>query len=514
MPPTAKPALERPEADARPQSPARHGVKRNTALALGTQLTTGAFTAVLTLFLVRKLEPEGYGVFALALGIAGLVNIPSDLGVSPSAARFIAKRSGDPEAAAKVLSNALRLKLPIAMAVCGTLFACAGVIANAYETPELTWPLRGVAIALLGQNLMLLYGGAFAALRRISVSFRVVLAESAVECGASIALVLLGAGAVGAGFGRAIGYIFGATAAIVLSARVLGRAAVRLRGHDRAETRQLVGYAGALFIIDGAYTLFTKIDVLLIGAFLGATAVGVYQAPLRFTVFLTYMGLAAASGVAPLLANVGANPASKETFVAAVRYLVCFQAILIAPLVVWAEPIVSLLLGPGYEGSAAVLRALTPFIFLAGLAPLVSTTVNYLGEARRRIPIAFGLILINLVIDLLLIPRIGIVAGAIGTDVAYLLYVPAHLWVCKVLLGLNLRPVVSALLRALVACAAMAATLAAFGTSTLSVSDWFFGGLAGAIVYVATLIGLRAITVTELKDAVHLVKRRLRRGNA
>jgi heme-degrading monooxygenase HmoA len=72
-------------------------------------------------------------------------------------------------------------------------------------------------------------------------------------------------------------------------------------------------------------------------------------------------------------------------------------------------------LGPGYEESADVLRALTPYVFLAGLAPLVSLAVNFLGEARRRIPIALGAVAVNVAIDVTLIPRIGIVAGAIGT---------------------------------------------------------------------------------------------------
>ena len=42
-----------------------------------------------------------------------------------------------------------------------------------------------------------------------------------------------------------------------------------------------------------------------------------------------------------------------------------------------------------------MLRAMAPFIYLFGLAPLVSVGVNYLGEARRRIPVAIAALLVN-----------------------------------------------------------------------------------------------------------------------
>ena len=40
-------------------------IARNTALGLASQATTALFTAALTLYLVRALGPDSYGVFAL-----------------------------------------------------------------------------------------------------------------------------------------------------------------------------------------------------------------------------------------------------------------------------------------------------------------------------------------------------------------------------------------------------------------------------------------------------------------
>ena len=97
------------------------------------------------------------------------------------------------------------------------------------------------------------------------------------------------------------------------------------------------------------------------------------------------------------------------------------------PTIVWAGPITDLVLGDEFAESADVMRALAPLTFLFGIAPIVSVAVNYLGEARRRIPIAIAALVANFVVSIVLLYEIGVVGSAIGADVAYLIYVPGAL---------------------------------------------------------------------------------------
>ena len=83
------------------------GVARGAVYSFGTQFATSAFTAALTLYLVRALEPSGYGLLALAIAIAGLVSIPADLGISGSVARFVAESGGDPARIPRIVTDAL-----------------------------------------------------------------------------------------------------------------------------------------------------------------------------------------------------------------------------------------------------------------------------------------------------------------------------------------------------------------------------------------------------------------------
>jgi O-antigen/teichoic acid export membrane protein len=488
-------------------------ISRNAVNAIATQLATSAFTAGVTLYLVRALGPDGYGVFALALSIGAVLLLPSDFGISQATARFMAELRDDKDTASALYADAFRLRLMGSLVLAVVLVASSDLIADAYGQPQLTWVVRGVALAVFGQSLLMLNNGVLTALGRLGVYFRIVLSESAIEAGATVTLVLLGGGAAGAAFGRAAGYLAGGLIAVVAVVRLLG-VGTRRRGLGLRSGygRRLMGYAGALFIVDGVFTLFETIDIILIGAYLDASAVGLFQAPLRLAIFLHYPGLAIASAVAPRLARSRDTEPNVAAFETALRLIVIVQLGLAAATFAWAQPIVEVALGPEYRGSVDTLRALAPYIFLSGVAPLVSLAANYLGEARRRVPIAILTVLVNIAIDIILIPRIGIVAGAIGTGVAYALYVPAHLWICQRMLGINLRRLGITTLRGLLASGALAGVLAMVGTSTLSPLQWIAGFALAPLVFGGVLLLSGEVSRAELNGVRSRVSQLVRRG--
>jgi O-antigen/teichoic acid export membrane protein len=482
-------------------------IRRNAAFSLAVQLTGAAFTAALTLYLVRALGPRGYGLYALAVSVGALVLIPSDLGISSAAARFVAERRGDRRWIAALLADALTLKLAVSGLVSAALFGLASPIASAYGEPALAWPLRAVALAVFGHGLMLLFAISFIAQGRVAVNLRVAFSESVVETGTTIALVALGTGATGAAFGRTAGYLFGAAVGVAVTARLLGRSSVRLAAGRSGRLSQLVRYAGALFVVEAAFSAFGAIDAVLIGAYLSAASVGVFQAPVRLLVFLQYAGSALADGVAPRLARHAETPPNVAAFRGALRYVVLFYAPLTAALVVWAGPIADLLLGEGYEESADVLRALAPWVFLSGFAPLVSISANYLGEARRRVPVAVAAVVLKLALAVALIPEWGVVGAAVGSDIAFAVYVLAHFEICRRTLGLELGPLLATLGRAAVAAGAAAGVLLLAGTGDLSAAEWVLGGSAAVIAYGLVLVALRELTRDELGAAAARLRR-------
>lgn len=485
----------------------RDSVARNAFFALAARIGSAVFTGGVLLFLVRALGPEGYGIYALALAIAGLILIPGDLGITQAAARFVAERRGNRVGVAETLMDSIALKALIAVVLNGGLLLAAGPIAAAYGADGLAWPLRGIAIAQFAQSIMLLVNYAFTAQGRVSLNVRVVYAESAVEATSVVALVLLGAGAAGATFGRALGYAFGSALAVVLMSRFLGRRILPTALPPRSRLRTLARYAGALSIVDLAWTVLGTLDALLIGALLTPAAVGLFQAPLKLLLFAELAGGAVTDAIAPRLARRPGHDPETDAFVRTLRYLILLHTPLAVALLVWAEPIVRLTLGEDYLDSVDVTRVFSAFVLVSGFGTLVSITVNYLGEARRRIPVALTAIVAVAAIDLALIPRLGITGAAIGASVGMAIYVGGHLRIAATALSLDLRPVGVTATRALVAGTALAAVLLSLGTSNVGVLDWGVALAGGGAAYLLMLALLRELTRAELAHARELLRR-------
>jgi O-antigen/teichoic acid export membrane protein len=478
---------------------ARDSISRNASFTFVVKMVGAVFTATLAIFLPRALGPEEFGVLVLATSIGGLVFLPADLGMAQSAARFVAESFSNRPAVLALISDAVRLKLVATALVSVLLAALAGPIAAGYDAPDLEWPLRIVAISIFFESFLLLYNALFQALGRVSAYIRVVTLESASEVSLTIAIVLLGGGAAGAIAGRAAAYAFAAGYGLVVIGRTLGQRVSIKRGSGGGNLRRIMSYGSALLVIDGAFTLFSRIDALLIGAILSVSAVGFFDAPLQLMVFLGFVGASISAGVAPRMARSEGHEPDLPSLERGLWIMLLLQGVFVAPLLVWAEPIVNLLWGSEYDEAADVLRALAPYAFLVGVSPMLALSVNYLGEAKRRIPFAIGAVLLNVAIDLALLSQIGVVAAAIGTNVAYTFYVAAHLWILHSLVGLSLRPVALGLGCALLATGAMSLVLLALGTGDVPLPIMLAGAPLGIGAYVGTLLAIRVVKLDDLR---------------
>jgi O-antigen/teichoic acid export membrane protein len=482
-------------------------VARNTGFAFASRVFSAICTAVLTIVIVRVLGPDEYGLYTLAAGIAGLALLPSDLGVSPATARFVAESRGNPARIARVVSDAVLAKALAAGLSSALLFALAVPVANAYGTDALVWPLRVLAIALLGESFFLLYGAIFQAIGRQSAYLRITVVESISEATLTLPIVLLGGGAVGAIAGRAAAYgivvVFGA---ILVRRAIRHPISLRRRGEE-SHLRRIFGYGSVLLVIEGAYTIFVRLDAILIGAIVTITAVGQFGAALQVAALLGIGGQAIGSAIAPRIARTASGPGEVRTLERALPIIILLQGLFLAPLIVWADPIVRLILGDGFGEAAECLRALAPYAFLVGLSPLISGSVNFIGEARKRIPVVLATVAINAAIDLVLLSRIGVVGAVIGTDVAYLVYVLAHAWILHRAAGLRLSPLLAPLAKALAGAAGLAAFLLVLGTGDVPVPILLAGMLSAPVVYLALLVAVKGVSPAELRQAAGEIRR-------
>jgi O-antigen/teichoic acid export membrane protein len=489
-----------------------HGPARNTFYSLASQMISAVFTMGLTLFLVRKLGPDDYGIVALAASVGVILLLLSDFGIPMAAARFAADAPTDRVHVAAVLRTALGLRLIAAAAMVIGLVLCAPLLADAYGTDDLTLPLRLVALSVAAQGIGGLFLVWFTALGRISLNLRYQIVESVFETASAITLVLAGGGAAGAIAGKAIGFGVAGVLAAFLAFRVVGLRAMRAARERGFPARPIAGYGAVLVLINTAIAIFGRVDVLIIGAILSPAAAGNFDAADRITTFMQYFGIAVAAGFAPRLAPGRRTEADSALFMAAFRYALLFYLLLAAATLVWAQPIVGLLLGGAYESAPDVVAALAPSVVLFGVGEVLAVAVNFLGVARSRVPLAIGALLINIVIDLILVPHMGVTAGAVGTGAALVVYVAGHVRICQHEMDVSFASLIPTALRGLAAATVAALVFYVAGTDNLTPLAALAGAVVAPVAYIAVLVLLRELRTDELRSARALILSRFRRG--
>jgi O-antigen/teichoic acid export membrane protein len=481
-----------------PEALADPGVVRNTVLQLASQLASATCTSALTLFLVRSLGASGYGVYALAANIGALVFLFAGLGLPVAIGRLLAEHRSDVGQARAIFALGMKVQAPAALLAGLSLIALSGPLVSAYGDPQLTWPLRWMGCVVVFQALFTYLTSSCTSVRRVSTSLRMVIIESVTETGAAIALVVAGAGAAGALMGRAVGYAVAVAAGLYLTLRLFGSRERHGVLPKSVTLRSIMSYSGALLLVDATWSAIARVDVLLIGAMLTSAAVGSFSAVLRIMTLLGYLGMAVSGGVAPRVAR-GGGQADTRSFNQAIRYLLIVQGLAIAPMLIWSKPIIGLLLGPGYGSAVDVMRVLTVQAFVTAPASLISVSVSYLGEGRRRVLIMVGILAIGLISTYLLLRVAGLVGAAAADDLVAVLYVSGHLWLCRRLIAVDIRRLAWSTARTLMAAAAMTLPLLVAGVNHLSPVSWVLGSCVGVAAYVAVLLASRELTVAELR---------------
>ena len=179
-----------------------------------------------------------------------------------------------------------------------------------------------------------------------------------------------------------------------------------------------------LMFIDGSFLILNQTDTLMIGSLLDPAEVGVYSAALKTAAWVNFVLISVNAIAAPMFATLHAQGDRQglQRLVSVISRCIFFPALLIAGgLVLFAEPILSLF---GKEFGAAKL----PMMILA-IGQLVNVgagAVGYLlnmtGHQNQCAKVVGCCAILNLFLNWISIPYLGILGAAIATAISMSLW--------------------------------------------------------------------------------------------
>ncbi len=228
-------------------------------------------------------------------------------------------------------------------------------------------------------------------------------------------------------------------------------------------------------------------DSVLLGFLLGPMHVGLYNAAYKPVTVALAMPVTFFLGLFPLLSKNYLE--GEEAFRETVRRSARLAAVIALPLGVGgtflAEPIVHLLFGPAYAPAVPALRVLSWSAVLVVLRGTYRQGLIASGRQGLDLRCAAAAVMVNVSLNLVLIPRHGIVGAAAATVASELL------WLMLASYYFDRRVVAARLAPFVVRPAAAAAAMGGFFFMVAGSIVWPAQAVLGALVYLGVLLLLR-----------------------
>lgn len=396
------------------------GVARDAGLAIAARVVAMACSSVTAFVVASTLTKSDYGAYAIVFGIQVLLVMALDLGLTSSLARYVAQGRADTRLVVAVAL--LRLVIIVAAALVVLASPLVPAVDRSQLEPLLV-PLAGLVVA---QSLIAFHFGSLPALRRIRLLLLVTVAQPLLEL-----VLVLGVRARDGGAAEMI--VATAVAGVVVSVAgwVLllapGRAASRdvadAPAEHRATLTMVAHYGRRIFLVSLLIALFGQVDQFVIGAFHPLASVAPYALALKVQALLAAPAITIAGIVAPRIAGAGAHAQALYRQWLVFLTVVTLGAIL--TLCVLAPELFGAI-DSQYRSDWPLLIAMAPFLLISALAPLPSISLNQTGHAGSRLRIAAITVVINVVLDLALVPSLGAWGAAIATTIAFGYYFLRH----------------------------------------------------------------------------------------
>ncbi len=391
---------------------------------LGIFVTDGfvvALNLLLGVLMARVLGPERRGVLTLVMTLPLTLVYFADLGLSQANVYFLG-RSKRPESS--IVANSVLIALVLGAVVGLALWSIRGLVLNTLLDDL---PSHYLVAILLLVPLLLLYTYWMAILRArqqfgLFNLLRLLIPLALLGCTALALLVIRG------GIGWAVvAYLVGNALAIGISLFVVGRLVQFKLTFDWPLARESLAYGLKSYLQNLIGHLTYRLDLYLVALFLPPAEIAFYGIATSIAEMSWYVPNAVGMVLFPKLSNELEERIHPLTAEACRHTLLITAAVTIAVTVVGVVAI-PLVYGADYRPATLPLIALGPGVVAMSIYKVL--TRNFSSRDRQQVSIliaGLGLAL-NLALDVLLIPRLGVTGAALASSCAYSAAGVAMLW--------------------------------------------------------------------------------------
>lgn len=372
----------------------------------------------------RALGPAEYGIYTLAFFVVPVAVVIASLGIPSTLGRLIPhyERLGGVR---WFLRNVYVLTIGASIILAAAIVLAPGFFSRLlYGGPE---HIKIITLAGFTVPLMLVFrnvASTYLGFRLFQASSVFEFCQVALYATIGIVLVLLFSSATSAIFAYAFSFVIAMALFVPVLARFVAGKEPYSRAPDEKHTYgRLLGLSAWFVVTPILAQVFHYVDRLSIQHIMTTTDQGVYSAAVAVAVIVSAIGLAVSNVIYPSISGAwegGRRAEAMRSLDIAIRLMAIALPVAGLVVVLLAGPIMSAILGEAYMGGKAAIPFLVAFHLFTVLVWLFGVLPGLLGKTRvAALGLAFGLPL-NIVLNLALVPRMGIAGAGVATMLSYL----------------------------------------------------------------------------------------------
>lgn len=470
---------------------------RNTTLltvaTIGQKVVAFAYFALIA----RMVGVEWTGKYFLALSITTMVGVIADFGLTPVLVRDAAKHPGREK---ELLQNVLGLKIGLTVLA----FLAAVVITHVFGHDAQTRQLVYIATLVMAlDTIHLTIYGVFRARHRLGIESIGIFIGQWITLGIGVTSLV-----IEPSLPLLIGALFaGSSWNVLFAAWHLKRQGIKpWHVSFRVSVWGRLLRAAWPFALAAIFVkIYSTTDALLLEFYLGEAALGIYSIAYKLTYAFQFFPMAFVAALYPTfsaLIHSGERAELQKTFERAVWYMLILSVPIVLGLWAVADQLIVGVYGQEYAAAVYPFRVLIFALLFIFLDFPLGALLNADDRQKTKTAIMGGTMVINVVLNILLIPSMGIVGACYAALAAFVFLFGAGLIAVrkslpydgKRLIGIGAPIVLSGLVMAL---------------GVVLLKPFFgLGGsvVLGSIVYLLGLLTTGALTVQQVKTLISHIR--------
>ena len=452
----------------------------------------GYFTLI-----AREIGAVGTGKYFFALSFTTVFVVFVDLGLTNV---FIREAAKVRQRLGEYLSTILSIKIGLGLLSYLAVFVLINVMGYEVETRHMVY-LSG--ITMLFDSLHLTLYGSLRALGELKY-------EAISIVGSQFLTLILGTFFLFSGFPLIfliLAFTISSAANVLFVIGVLTmKHEISLRPRYNRETSQHLARIAVPFALAAIFArVYSYIDSILLSKMIGNAAVGYYSIPYKITYAFQFIPLALVAALYPKFSEYFVHDKKKLAYIfeRGVKYLLLIAIPIAIGISILAKDIILLLYTEEYIASILPLQILIMSLIFSYLSFPIGAFLNACDKQKAQTTIVGVVMLVNIVLNVFLIPQYGIVGAAIAALVGNVLLAVFGYMIVPKITKVSHRYIAKSFFQILLAAGSMGILVFVINTHL----HFLYAILVGTISYPIFLFVFRSITKKELREAMSLVRK-------